>query len=96
MKTIIKKFFLEDIDSELKEYTPGAPINKPDVLKQTKEIEEKRKKKKWNKNDNNNKKIIHPEKTTRRLQEPGKPPVVLKTQDVIRLINGLREEMKQL
>lgn len=30
------------------------------------------------------------------LQEPGKPPVVLKTQDVIRLINGLREEMKQL
>mgnify|MGYP000944398088 CR=1 FL=1 len=89
----IKKFFLEDIDSELKEYTPGAPINKPDVLKQTKEIEEKRKKmeqerQQQQKNNPSGEQLV--------LQEPGKPPVVLKTQDVIRLINGLREEMKQL
>ena len=92
----IKKFFLEDIDSLLKEYAPGEPTNKPDVLKQTKEIEEKRKKMeqerqeqaKQNNPSGSGEQIV--------LQEPGKPPVVLKTQDVIRLINGLREEMKNL
>ena len=89
----IKQFFLEDIDSLLKEYAPGEPTNKPDVLKQTKEIEEKRKKMQDERDaqQNNNasgQQIV--------LQEPGKPPVVLKTQDVIRLINGLREEMKTL
>ena len=89
----IKQFFLEDIDSLLKEYAPGEPTNKPDVLKQTKEIEENRKKMQDERDaqQNNNasgQQIV--------LQEPGKPPVVLKTQDVIRLINGLREEMKTL
>jgi len=40
----IKEFFLEKIDSLLEEYAPGAPDMKPDVIKQTKEIEEERKK----------------------------------------------------
>ena len=30
------------------------------------------------------------------LQEPGKPPVVLKNSDVIKLINGLREQLKTI
>ncbi len=40
----IKEFFMEKIDALLEEYAPGAPDMKPDVLKQTKEIEEERKK----------------------------------------------------
>ena len=40
----LKKFFTEEIDDLLKNYEPGDPINKPDVLKQIKEIEETRKK----------------------------------------------------
>ena len=40
----IKEFFMEKIDPLLEEYAPGAPDMKPDVLKQTKEIEEERKK----------------------------------------------------
>ncbi len=39
----IKKFFLNDIDELLNNYEPGLPIHKPDVLKQTEEIEKKRK-----------------------------------------------------
>jgi glycosyltransferase involved in cell wall biosynthesis len=38
----IKQFFMQDIDRLLLEYEPGEPKNKPDVLKQTKEIEEQR------------------------------------------------------
>ena len=38
----IRKFFLESIDNLLKDYEPGDPKFKPDVLKQTKEIQEQR------------------------------------------------------
>ena len=38
----IKDFFLRDIDEKLKVYEPGEPKNKPDVLEQIKEIENKR------------------------------------------------------
>jgi glycosyltransferase involved in cell wall biosynthesis len=40
----LKKFYMETIDELLKTYSPGDPINKPDVLKQIKEIEEERRK----------------------------------------------------
>jgi len=40
----MKEFYMEKIDDLLKNYQPGDPINKPDVLKQIKEIEEERKK----------------------------------------------------
>jgi len=37
-ETRIKKFFISDIETALKEYTFGNPESKPDVLKQIKEI----------------------------------------------------------
>ena len=40
----LKKFYTEEIDELLNNYEPGNPSNKPDVLKQMKEIEERRKK----------------------------------------------------
>ena len=40
----MKEFYMEKIDNLLKNYKPGDPINKPDVLKQMIEIEEERKK----------------------------------------------------
>ena len=40
----MKEFYMEKIDKLLKDYKPGDPINKPDVLKQMVEIEEERKK----------------------------------------------------
>lgn len=42
--TEVRQFFMEDIEPLLKEYEPGRPEMKPDVLKQIKEIDEKRKK----------------------------------------------------
>lgn len=38
----IKKFFLEDIDALLDKYEPGRPENKPDVIAQTKILDEER------------------------------------------------------
>ena len=40
----IKRFFMEDIDSLLDAYEPGEPKMKPEVLEQTKQIEEERRK----------------------------------------------------
>ena len=40
----IKEFYMNTIDTLLKNYEPGHPNNKPDVLKQIKEIEEERRK----------------------------------------------------
>lgn len=38
----IKQFFMQDIDQALAEYDPGKPDMKPNVIKQTGEIEQKR------------------------------------------------------
>ena len=40
----MKKFYMNIIDELLQNYEPGDPKNKPDVLKQIKEIEEERRK----------------------------------------------------
>lgn len=40
----MKKFYMEDIEGFLKDYEPGRPSMKPDVLKQIIEIEERRRK----------------------------------------------------
>ena len=40
----LKEFYMEKIDELLKDYEPGDPSNKPDVLKQMKEIDKEREK----------------------------------------------------
>lgn len=39
----IRQFFMNDIDDKLKDYQPGEPVMKPDVLEQIAEIDEHRK-----------------------------------------------------
>ena len=39
-----KEFYMERLDKLLQKYQPGEPANKPDVIKQIKEIEEERRK----------------------------------------------------
>jgi len=61
----IKQFFLVDIDEKLNAYEPGSPLNKPDVIKQTKELTEERKKMQEEARQKNNQPIFmmdHPEK----------------------------------
>ena len=89
----IKKFFLKDIDNLLSKYEPGLPKMKPDVLKQIKEIDEERAK--MMEQHNAYGPIM--------LQQPGKEPVALTSQEVINMIqqqtqqiNSMSEYIKKL
>lgn len=86
----IQKFFLEDIDDLLAKYEPGEPKMKPDVLEQTKVIEEERARVREQMQQQNaaNAKIIR--------QEPGKPPVELTPQEVVELIQQQTNELQRM
>jgi glycosyltransferase involved in cell wall biosynthesis len=83
----IKKFFLEDIDELLKNYEPGDPSNKPDVLKQIKEIEEERKKMVKNNTNNGNGKII--------LNQNGNQ-IELNNEQIVSILKNQQENIEQL
>merc|ERR1712093_839421 len=40
----LKEFYMDRVDDELKDYSPGSPSNKPDVLQQIEELKIKRQK----------------------------------------------------
>ena len=65
-------FFMEEIDDALKNYAAGLPEMKPDVLKQTAELEEKRK------HSSNSGKIV--------MQQSNGMQVVLENKDVIDML----------
>jgi glycosyltransferase involved in cell wall biosynthesis len=82
----IKKFFMKDIDKLLAKYEPGLPKMKPDVLKQIKEIDEERAK--MMQQHNANGPIM--------LQQPGKEPVALSSQDVINMIQQQQQQINSM
>ena len=80
----IKNYFMKDIDKLLEEYKPGDPSMKPDVIKQTKEIEEEREK--MRKQMAANGQIM--------LQVPGQPPRALSTQEIVKLLENQKKELE--
>jgi glycosyltransferase involved in cell wall biosynthesis len=82
----LKKFFTEEIDDLLKNYEPGDPINKPDVLKQIKEIEEQRKKM-MEDSKNQNGKII--------LNQNGNH-VELNNQQIVQIMRQQQQKIEEL
>lgn len=72
----IKKFFLTDIDEKLAKYAPGSPTMKPDVIEQTKEIEEKRKTE-----------AAKGSGSGLLLQQEGKEPVSVSLEEIVKIIN---------
>jgi len=82
----IKKFFLKDIDKLLDKYEPGLPKMKPDVLKQIKEIDEERAK--MMEQQNAYGPIM--------LQQPGKEPVALSSQEVINMIQQQQQQINSM
>ena len=82
----IKKFFMEDIDGLLENYEPGRPHMKPDALKQIKEIEEKRAKM-----------LEDAQKLNApiMLNQPGKEPVRLSSEQIVQFIKQLQEQHRQ-
>lgn len=89
----IKRFFMEDIEGLLEKYEPGEPKMKPDVLAQTKIIEENRQKMiaeaRQQQNPNQNMPGIM-------VQEPGKPPRMLTPEETLQVINGQQQEIQAL
>jgi hypothetical protein len=74
----IKEFFLNEIQEKLKNYKPGDPSMKPDVLKQMKQIEDDRAQMAANHNMNMAGPIM--------MNRPGQPPVALTSQQVVELV----------
>jgi glycosyltransferase involved in cell wall biosynthesis len=84
----IMEFFLKDIDEKLKHYEPGEPKNKPDVLKQLKEIEETRALQMNESGQIPQQKIM--------LQRPGEVPVELTIEDVLKILHNQQDHIKTL
>lgn len=90
----IKKFFMEDIDALLVNYEDGEPKMKPNVLIQTKQIEQERQKML----DDHNAKNAPPENNNQQIlmREPGKEPVPLTNQQIVELLQKQERENDSL
>ena len=85
----IKNFFLKDIDGLLKNYKPGLPSMKPDVLSQIIELEKEREEmKKKLSQQNLNGPIM--------MNVPGKEPKALNNQEVVQLIQQQQQTIQHM
>jgi hypothetical protein len=82
----IKKFFMEDIDEKLAKYEPGEPKMKPDVIEQTKKIEEERGKQMREEMEKQGKMPVLT------IQEPGQAPKQLTLNEVVEHFKKSQEE----
>jgi len=84
----IKDFFLNKIDDLLNAYEPGDPKMKPDVIKQTKEIEEERAKQHQEQMQNNSQIIM--------MSQDGGPPKPLSPDEILNIINRQKDDIQKL
>ena len=82
----LKDFYMNKIDELLKDYDPGKPNMKPDVLKQIAEIEEHRAKIQKQQSQQGN--IM--------VQQPGKEPMQLTQNQVLEHLNEQNKKMNEL
>jgi glycosyltransferase involved in cell wall biosynthesis len=86
----IRKFFMEDIDALLAVYEPGEPKMKPEVLEQTKKIEEQRRQM-----VENHQKAQQSQNAILMKQE-GKEPIPLTMQQIVELLQKQQNENDEL
>lgn len=94
----VKQFFMKDIDKMLKNYEPGLPNMKPDVLKQMKEIEIKREKmikEMQDKQKNGPIMINEPGKESRQLTNPEIVQIIQSNQQIIQNLSKEKEELNK-
>ena len=84
----IKNFFLNDIESLLKNYEPGEPKMKQDVLEQIKKIEKEREEINKQNPQNQQQQIM--------MNRPGMDPVVLTNDQVVQLIQQQQSQLQSL
>ena len=82
----VKEYFLQKIDAALESYKPGDPSMKPDVLKQTKELEIKR--------EQMQKEMAARGQGQIMLQRPGEEPKVLTNQEIAQLLETQKKEIE--
>lgn len=105
----IKQFFMTDIEHLLEKYEPGLPSMKPEVLLQTKQIEEERRKMSEHVNSSSllNKSLNNPSNTMPSgpgngndinimMQEEGKAPVPMTMQQIVQLLQNQQNENNRL
>ena len=89
----LKNFFLNEIHDLLNNYYPGKPEMKPDVIQQTKILEQKMKdtleaSKVNNTNANNNGQII--------INQEGQPPRALNNQEIVEVMKNQMNQLNQM
>lgn len=84
----LKQFYMHDLDGILKDYEPGRPSMKPDVLEQIIEIEENRRKHAENMAKQNGGQIL--------LHQDGKPPLALNNEQVVNIMQQHQQQLQQL
>jgi glycosyltransferase involved in cell wall biosynthesis len=82
----LKEFYMEVIDKLLENYKPGDPSNKPDVLKQIKEIEEERRKMAAQQQQGNGQII---------LNQNGQQ-IALNNQQIVQIMQKQQEQLQEL
>ena len=85
----IKDFFLNKIDDLLSKYEPGDPKMKPDVIKQTREIEMERAKMQQQQQPNNG-------MTSIMMSRDGEDSKPLSQEDVLNIINTQKNDIQNL
>lgn len=81
----MKQFYMVDVQELLKDYEPGRPCMKPDVLEDMVKIEENRRKKA------EEMALNMASQGNIMIQQDGKPPTVMKTEDIIKVLKGQQE-----
>jgi len=84
----IKRFFMQDIDALLANYSPGTPDKKPDVLEQIRKIELERKKMMQQHEPQNQPKLM--------MQRPGEEPRELTPDEITGILNQQKNEINRL
>ena len=85
----IKKFFMSEIDHLLKNYTPGEPTMKPDVLEQIKLIDEERRKEEQQQQQQQRPQTIM-------MREPGKEPIEIGLTEAVDIVNKQTDQIRKL
>jgi glycosyltransferase involved in cell wall biosynthesis len=85
-EAMIKEFFMEKIDDLLAVYEPGEPKMKPDVLKQTREIEIERAKMAMQQQAN----------APIMISRDGEPPKALTTPEILEIMNSQKTDIQNL
>ena len=92
----IKKFFMEDIERLLETYEPGEAKMKPDVLAQTKIIEENRKKMAEEAQKQHMAQMQQMNIPGIMIQEADKPPRLMLPDEILKLIQNQQQDIQTL